>query len=55
MECELCKAQYFGQAETDFNIRLNNHKKDVNNPKSIPSKNLDTHLICKPNLHQSNN
>ena len=36
MECALCKIQYVGKAETAFNIRLNNHRKDVNNPKSIP-------------------
>ena len=37
MECALCKVQYVGKAETAFNIRLNNHRKDVNNPKSIPA------------------
>ena len=37
MECALCKVQYVGKAETTFNIRLNNHRKDVNNPKSIPA------------------
>ena len=37
MECALCKIQYVGKAETAFNIRLNNHGKDVNNPKSIPA------------------
>ena len=35
MECALCKVQYAGKAQTTFNIRLNNHRKDVNNPKSI--------------------
>ena len=37
MECASCKVQYVGQAETAFNIRLNNHRKNVNNPKSIPA------------------
>ena len=37
MECALCKIQYVGQAETAFNIRLNNLGKDVNNLKSIPA------------------
>ena len=37
MEWALCKIQYVGKAETAFNIRLNNHRKDVNNPKSIPA------------------
>ena len=31
MECELCKIQYVS------NIWLNNHRKDVSNPKSIPA------------------
>ena len=37
MECALCKIQYVGKAETAFSIRLNNHRKNVNNPKSIPA------------------
>ena len=35
MECILCKIQYAGKSETPLNLRLNNHKKDVNNPKVI--------------------
>ena len=30
MEGTLCKIQYVGKAETPFNIRLNNHRKDAN-------------------------
>ena len=37
MECALCKVQYVGKAETAFKIRLNNHRKDLNNPKFIPA------------------
>ena len=37
MECALCKVQYVGKAETTFNIRLNNHRKDVKNRKPIPA------------------
>ena len=37
MECASCRAQCVGKAETAFNIRLNNHRKDVNNLKSIPA------------------
>ena len=33
----LCKIQYVGKSETPFNSRLNNHRKDVNNPKAIPT------------------
>ena len=35
MECKLCKIQYVGKAEAAFNMILNNHRKEVNNPKSI--------------------
>ena len=37
MECTLCKIQYVGKAETSFNIRLDNHRKNAssNNPKAI--------------------
>ena len=37
MECTLYKTQYVRKAETALNIRLNNHRKDVNNPKSSPA------------------
>ena len=37
MECALCKDQYVAKAETTFNTRLNNHRKNVNNPKYIPA------------------
>ena len=55
MECALCKIQYVGKAETAFNIRLNNHRKDVNNPKSIPAdlhfRKPGTHSIFMQNSH----
>ena len=35
MECILCKIQYVGKSENPFNLRLNNHRKDVYNPKAI--------------------
>ena len=51
MECALCKVQYVGRAETALNIKLNKHRKNENNPKSIP---VDLHFK-KPghsfNLH----
>ena len=37
MKCALSKVQYVPKAETAFNIRVNNYRKDVNNPKSIPA------------------
>ena len=39
MECILCKMQDVGKAETAFNLRLNNHRKDTKKPNSI--------LACK--------
>ena len=35
MECSSCRFQYVGKAETAFNIKLNNHRQNVNNAKSI--------------------
>ena len=31
LDCQKCGSQYVGKSETPFNIRLNNHRKDVNN------------------------
>ena len=39
MECTLCNKQYIGKAETAFNIRLNNHRKDTKDPNAI--------LVCR--------
>ena len=35
LECKLFKIQYVGKAEATFNIQLNNHRKDVKDPKAI--------------------
>ena len=35
MECILYKTQFVGKSKTPFNLRLNNNRKDVNNPKVI--------------------
>ena len=35
MECILCNEQYVGKAETSFNIRLSNHRKDVKKVNAI--------------------
>ena len=37
MEWILCKIQYVEKYETSFYLRLNNHRKEVNNPKTIPA------------------
>ena len=39
MECILCNKQYVGKAETKFDKRLNNYRKDV--------KKVDAILTCK--------
>ena len=36
MECILWKTQYVGKSENPFNLKINNHRKDFNNPKAIP-------------------
>ena len=36
MERIICKIQNVVKSETPFNLRLNNHRKDVKNPKVIP-------------------
>ena len=35
MGCILCNKQYVGKAETSFNIRLTNHRKDVEKVEAI--------------------
>ena len=35
MECIICNLQYVRKHETTFNIRLNNHRKDVKDPEAI--------------------
>ena len=40
LECTKCKIQYAGKAETEFNIRLNNHRKDVWKPDALPASRL---------------
>ena len=50
MECILCKIQYGGKSETPFNLRLNNHRKDVYNPKAIP---VCNHFKIWPQLHET--
>ena len=37
MEYILCKIQYVGKAETEFNLSLNNHRKDTKKANPIPA------------------
>ena len=47
MECILCNMQYVGKAETAFNLRLNNHRKDTKKPNS--------NIACKHFQEQGQN
>ena len=47
MECILCNKQYVGKVETSFNIRLNNHRKNV--------KKVDAIMACKHFQQESHN
>ena len=35
LECIMSKIQYVGKSETSFNIRVNNHRKDIKNPNTV--------------------
>ena len=53
MECRIYCIQYIGKSETEFNIRLNNHLKDVNRQNAtqadqhfkLPNHNFNQHAI----------
>ena len=47
MECILCDEQYLGRADTAFNIRSNNHRKDT--------KDLNVILACRHLQEQGHN
>ena len=51
LECKLSKIQYVGKAETAFNLRLNNHRKDVKDPKAIPADKHFSQTGYNFNLH----
>ena len=40
MECTKCKLQYVGKVETELNLRINNHCKDVLKLNAIPADRL---------------
>ena len=51
MGCRICRIQYIGKSKTEFSIRLNNHRKDVNRQNApqadqefkLPNHNFDQH------------
>ena len=47
LECKKCHIQYVGKAETDFNLRLNNHRKDVHKADAIP---VSRHFAMKGHM-----
>ena len=42
MECTKCKLQYVGKTETELNLRINNHRKDVLKSNAVPA---DRHFV----------
>ena len=55
LECILCKMQYVAKAETEFNLRLSNHRKD----KTKESKKTQRHkensiLACNFQMQENN-
>lgn len=36
MECALCKIKYVDKCETPFKLRLNNGRRNINEPNEIP-------------------
>ena len=50
-ECIKCKLQYVGKAETEFNIRLNNHRKDVCKPNAISASRHFSGMSHNVNTH----
>ena len=56
MECTLCKIQYVGKAETAFNIKLHNHRKDANgnSPKAIPESIHFKQKTCEIHSYKTN-
>ena len=55
MECTLCNEQYTDKSGTTFNLRLNNHRKNLNKQNSLQANqhfdNLVTTSINMQNLH----
>ena len=50
MECRICRIQYIGKSETEFNIRLNNNRKYVNRQNAPQT---DQHFkVPNHNFHQ---
>ena len=55
LERYICNIQYISKSETPFNIRLNNHRKDLKNPNAIPAhKHFNRHYHGFNNHGKSN-
>ena len=52
MECTLCHIQYIDKSETQFNLRLNNHRKCVSR-ENVPL--VDQHFKPPGSLEQLDN
>ena len=54
MGCTICNMQYVNKNDTTFNIQLNNHTKDVEDPKSILAyKHFQKGVIDSRNIEDS--
>ena len=51
LECTKCKIQYVGKAETEVNIRLDNHQKDLWRPDAISASRHFADKIHNFNTH----
>ena len=51
LACNICNIQYVGKSETTFNIRLNNHRKDVKDSNALPA---DKHFTLPGNDFNKN-
>ena len=47
MECRICHIQYTGKLETEFNIRLNNHCKDIDRKNALQA---DQHFKLRKSI-----
>ena len=47
MECTKCKLQYVSKAETELNLRINNHHKDVLKLNAIPADRFQNTKLSK--------
>ena len=50
MECTKCKLKYVSKAETELNLRINNHHKDVLKLNAIPADRFQNTKLSKESI-----